>query len=127
MARFDSNSFFESLGYSSDPYVIKYLGLFREIFLFYHENMCVYSLESPHRGDSNEHTQHKKVFIEDRKDIPKLFPFASWPDAMINPQWLELPIYRTNYHSPKMFEQLEFDWSIEDDHEEPQSQNIIKT
>ena len=31
----------------------------REIFLFYYEIVwCVYSLESPHRGDSNEYTQH---------------------------------------------------------------------
>ena len=30
-----------------------------EIFLFYHEIVCcVYSLESPHRGDSNEYTQY---------------------------------------------------------------------
>ena len=30
-----------------------------DIFLFYHENVCcVYSLESPERGDSNEYTQH---------------------------------------------------------------------
>ena len=29
------------------------------IFLFYREIVCcVYSLESPHRGDSNEYTQH---------------------------------------------------------------------
>ena len=34
----------------------KYLGIF---FLFYHEiACCVYSLESPHRGDSNEYIQH---------------------------------------------------------------------
>ena len=33
--------------------------IFREIFLFYHEMVyCVYSLELPHRGDSNEYTQH---------------------------------------------------------------------
>ena len=33
--------------------------IFREIFLFYHEFVCcVYSLESLHRGDSNEYTQH---------------------------------------------------------------------
>ena len=52
----DSNSFF-------GPYKIlpiaqenKYLGIF---FLFYHGIVCcVYSLESPHRGDSNEYTQH---------------------------------------------------------------------
>ena len=29
------------------------------IFLFYHGIVCcVYSLESPHRGDSNEYTKH---------------------------------------------------------------------
>ena len=33
-------------------------GYLREIFLFYHEMYVVYSLESPHRGDSNEYTQH---------------------------------------------------------------------
>ena len=28
-------------------------------FRIYHENVCcVYALESPHRGDSNEYTQH---------------------------------------------------------------------
>ena len=31
----------------------------REMFLFYHENVCcVYSFESPCRGDSNEYTEH---------------------------------------------------------------------
>ena len=28
-----------------------------------------------------------------KKKIPKLLLFASWPGAMINPQWLELPTY----------------------------------
>ena len=33
--------------------------IFKEIFLFYREIVCcVYSLESPHRGDSNEYTKH---------------------------------------------------------------------
>ena len=37
----------------------KYL---KEIFLFYYESVCcVYSLESPHRGDSNEYTQHTVI------------------------------------------------------------------
>ena len=36
--------------------------IFREISLFYHEIVCcVYSLESSHRGDSNEYTQHTIV------------------------------------------------------------------
>ena len=38
--------------------------IFRDFFLFYHEIVCcVYPLESPHLGDSNEFTQHT-IFIE---------------------------------------------------------------
>ena len=55
----NSNSFLS-------PYVIlpitqenKYLRIF---FLISNENVCcVYSLESPHRGDSNEYTQHNII------------------------------------------------------------------
>ena len=43
------------------------------------------------------------------KYFPKLSPFASWPGTMINPQWLKLPISRTNFHAPKIFEPLRFD------------------
>ena len=65
----NSNSFFQSLGKSSDSSKKKKQNkkkkkkkqqIFKDIlgsFLFYHENICyVYSLESPHRGDSNEYT-----------------------------------------------------------------------
>ena len=39
------------------PYEI--LSMAQEILSFYPEILCcVYSLESPHRGDSNEYTQH---------------------------------------------------------------------
>ena len=31
------------------------------------------------------------------------------PGTMINRQWLELPISRTSFHVPKMFESLKFD------------------
>ena len=61
----------------------------------------MYSLESPHRSDSNEYTQHTNHCVENRKDFPKLSPFASSTGAMINPQWLELPMSRTNFHGPK--------------------------
>ena len=55
----------------------KNFGILREIYLFYHENVCcVYSLESPHRGDSNEYTPTYHYFIEEGKDIPRLFSFA---------------------------------------------------
>ena len=33
--------------------------IIKDIFLFYHEIVyCMYSLELPHRGNSNEYTQH---------------------------------------------------------------------
>ena len=50
----------------------KYLGYFREIFLFYYENVCcVYSLKSPHLGITNEYTiSIYHYFIEDWKYIP---------------------------------------------------------
>ena len=39
--------------------------------------------------------------VENRKDFPKLSAFASWTGAMINPQWLELPMSQTIFHGPK--------------------------
>ena len=39
--------------------------------------------------------------VENRKDFPKLSLFASWTGAIINPQWLGLPMSRTNFHGPK--------------------------
>ena len=33
-------------------------------------------------------------------NIQSLF-FASWRGVMINPQWLELPMSRTNFHGPR--------------------------
>ena len=76
--------------------------IFMDFFLFYHGIVCcVYSLESPHRGDSNEYTQHTIIVYKIEKDFPKLSLFASWTGAMINHQWLELPMSRTNFHGPK--------------------------
>ena len=52
----NSNTFFESLRNSSEN---SRKQIFKELFLFYHEIVCcVYSLESPHQGNSNEYTQH---------------------------------------------------------------------
>ena len=53
-----------------------------------------------YRGDSIEYTQHTFIYIEDRKDMPKLSPFDSWPCALVNPRWHQLPISRTNLHFP---------------------------
>ena len=52
----NSNLVFESQQNSPDSLRKQ---IFREIFLFYREIVCcVYSLELPHRGNSNEYTQH---------------------------------------------------------------------
>ena len=45
--------------------------------------------------------------VENRKDFPKLSLFASWTGAMINPQWLELPMSRMNFHGPKDIRAIE--------------------
>ena len=50
------NSLFQSL---QNPSNSTRKQIFRDFFLFYHGIICcVYSLELPHRGDSNEYTQH---------------------------------------------------------------------
>ena len=70
----------------------------------------MYSWESLHRSDSNEYTQHT-IITENRAAIPKWPPFASWPGAIFNPQWLELPISRTSSMVSKMLEPLRFDYN----------------
>ena len=60
---------------------------------------CVYSLESPRWGDSNEYTQY--TFILKKIEKTSLLYHLTW--RIINPQsqWLELPLSRTIFHSPK--------------------------
>ena len=55
----DSNSFFQSLQNSSNS---SRKQISNDLFLFYHGIVCcVYSLESPLRGDSNEYTKHTTI------------------------------------------------------------------
>ena len=69
---------------------------------FYHEIVCcVYSVELPNWGKSNEYTQHTIIVKKIEKKFPKLSLFASWPGTMINLQWLELPISRSVFCGPK--------------------------
>ena len=51
---------------------------FGELFLFNHENICcVYSLESPRRGDSYEFTQHTIILLKKiRKGLHTVSSFA---------------------------------------------------
>ena len=60
---------------------------------------CVYSLESPHRCDSNEYTQH--TIIEQNMEKKSLNYRVLLSDTIMNPHWLELPMSRTNFHGPK--------------------------
>ena len=39
--------------------------------------------------------------VENQKDFSQLSLFASGTGAIINPQWHELPMSRTNFHGPK--------------------------
>ena len=69
---------------------------------------CVYSLESPHRGGSNEYTQYTILTRRSNKKTPKLSPFASWPGAVINPERLELQYREQISMIPKGFVLLRF-------------------
>ena len=63
-----------------------------------HVNSCgSFCVISQRKGERNRRDSRGK----DRKDIPKLNPFASLRSVMINPQWLELLMSRTNLHGPK--------------------------
>ena len=64
---------------------------------------CVYSLESPQWGDSNENKQYTIML----KKIEKYPYCASWPGAMINTHWLELPLSRTYLHGPEEVRAIE--------------------
>ena len=49
------------------------------------------------------------LFIENRKDIPRLPHLPPDLSVMINSQWLELTMSRT-FHGPKMIDPLRFDY-----------------
>ena len=46
-------------------------------------------------------THNIPLFIEHQEDFPKLSPFAYWPGALFNPQWLEPPLSRIYLQGPK--------------------------
>ena len=75
----------------------------------------MYSLESPHRGDFNEYTQHT-IIVKEIKKIPKL---SLLPDLA---PWLTLsgsnyPCVEQFSMVPKMFEPLKFDFFGDNLHE----------
>ena len=84
--------FFESLRNSFDSSRKPILRDILEIFFSYFIMKMI-------RGDSKEHTQLNIILQKIEKN--KLSPFASWPGAMINCQWRELPRSKTKFYRPK--------------------------
>ena len=81
-----------------------------EFFFFYYEIVCcVYSLESPHWGDSNEYTQHTiivwksaNISLNYRYLLPYLAPWLT----LIGSNY---PYLKQTSMVPEMFEPLRFD------------------
>ena len=69
---------------------------------------CVYSLEIASTAILMSTLNIQLVYRKSKK-FPKLSLFASWPGAMIKPQWLECPYLEQISTVPKMFEQMKFD------------------
>ena len=98
--------FFQSLQDSSNSS----RKIFMDFFLFYHGIVCcMYSLESPHRGDSNEYTQHtiivykiEKISLNYRYLLPELVPWLTVSGS-------NYPCLERISMVPKMFEPLRFD------------------
>ena len=59
-------------------------------------------------------TLNNNHYVENWKDVPNLSLFAFWTGAIINPQWLELPMSRTNFHGPKDVRAIEVQLYKED-------------
>ena len=71
--------------------------------VLYFKCMCVYSLESPHRGDSNEYTQH--TFSRKKKKIYLNYPFIVFAG---NPCGLKNMFDSSMVNEPSEFEPLKF-------------------
>ena len=46
-------------------------------------------------------TPNIQLLCRKSKRFPKIITVCFLTGAMVNPQWLELPISRTNFHGPK--------------------------
>ena len=68
---------------------------------------CVYSLESPRWGDSNENTQHTSKLKKIEKDIHILHPDMALWWILISSNY---PYLEHHFMVPKVFEPLKFDY-----------------
>ena len=64
---------------------------------------CVFSLESPHRGDSNENTQH--TISKEKENLPKLSQICSY--GMFS-KGLKNEFETALVNEPSVFEPLKF-------------------
>ena len=65
----------------------------------------MFSLESPHRGDSNEYTQYIILNINKKKNHPKLFQICSYG---LFSKGLETEFETAVVNEPSVFEPLKF-------------------
>ena len=80
-------------------------GIIRICLMFYYMKVyCVFTLESPHRGDSNEYTQYTFFQYENKKH-PKLSQICSYG---IFSKGLKNEFERAVVNEPSVFEPLKF-------------------
>ena len=65
---------------------------------------CAFSLESPHRGDSNEYTQYTIFYIK-KENHPK---FSQIRSHLIFSNVLKIELERARVNEPSGFEPLKF-------------------
>ena len=80
-------------------------GIIRISLIFYNMNVyCVFTLESPHRGDSNEYTQYT-IFQYEKEKHPKLSQICSYGNFS---EGLKNKFERAVVNEPSVFEPLKF-------------------
>ena len=80
-------------------------GIIRIALIFYNMKVyCVFTVESPHRGDSNEYTQYI-IFQYENEKRPKLSQICSYG---IFSKGLKNEFERTVVNEPSVFEPLKF-------------------
>ena len=75
------------------------------ILIFFNTKVCcVFLLESPHRGDSNEYTQYTILHVK-KENHPKLFQICSYGFLF---QGTEERVRNSRGNEPSVFEPLKF-------------------
>ena len=84
-------------------------GIIRISLIFYNRKVyCVFTFESPHRGDSNENTQYT-IFQYEKEKHPKLSEICSYGNFS---KGLKNEFERAVINEPSVFEPLKFYCSL---------------